>query len=145
MTRRSWLTATLAAAGAPLLRADAADDAWETVGYIASALSRAEPQDALGYFDKAMPGWERLRTDLIALARDFHVETAIDLVGNEGSARARVIEADWLLRFTRAAAREEVARPVTRRARATVKLEKRGRGWKVVSLDPRDLFAPPGV
>jgi len=143
MTRRHWLRVLSSAfGGAAILRADAADDAWDVVGRMASALSRAEPADFAGWLDRAMPGYERLRTDAIALARDFAVENAIDQVSNEGAERARTIEADWLLRLTRLAA---PATPVERRRRVILKLEKRGKSWKVTSLEPQDLLEPPNL
>ena len=138
MTRRALLFAT-AAAG---LRADSADDVWDVLAGMASALTRGEPADFLGAIDRAMPGYERLRASLIALARDYQVETAIDLVSNEGNDRARTVEADWLLRLTPL---QYAAETVRRRERVVVKMEKQGKRWKVVSLDPLAVLDPPRV
>jgi hypothetical protein len=136
MTRRALLMAGTAA----ILRAASAEDVWDVIGGMASALSRGDAAEFLGAFDTSMPGFERLRVNVGALLENFEVQAVIDQAGNTGDDRARVVEADWLLRFTQ---RSNAPSSSERRARVVCRLEKKGRKWKPVAFEPATLFDPP--
>ncbi|HYW45568.1 MAG TPA: hypothetical protein VE959_22080 [Bryobacteraceae bacterium] len=138
MTRRALLFAAVTAA----LRADSADEVWDAIGLVASALSEGNAAACLSAFDSAMPGYERLRTGVTALLRDNDVETSIDLVSNEGDGRARTVESDWQMRLT---PHGEVTTPVQRRERVVAKLEKQGKRWRIVGFEPAGVLDPPGA
>ncbi len=147
MTRRVWL----AAAVAPLLRADAADDAWDLVADAVRALSAATglppPRGGsaelfLSYFDKKMPGYEQLRADATALVGRYEIQCSVDPIENNGDDRSRELDLDWQLRLT-----DPATNIVSTRREKDVKcrVEKQGKKWKIVSFAPERFFAPPNV
>ena len=145
MTRRALLLASLAQS----LRADSADDAWELIASAARALgeatalpppNRGSAIPFLSYFDRKMPGYETLRNNVTALINQADVQTTIDPVTNEGDDRARNVTVDWELRMTDLASGVNSTR---RQELVKCRVEKQGRKWRIVSLEPVSFFAPP--
>jgi hypothetical protein len=145
MTRRALLLASLAAR----LRADSADDAWELIASAARALgeatalpppNRGSAVPFLSFFDHKMPGYETLRTNVTALIDQADLQTTIDQAGNEGDDRARNVTVDWELRITDLATAVNSTR---RQELVKCRVEKQGRKWRIVSLEPLSFFAPP--
>lgn len=145
MTRRALLLASLAAR----LRADSADDVWELIASAARALSEATalpPPNRggagpfLSFFDPRMPGYETLRANVAALIDQADLQSTLDPVDNDGDDRARNLSVDWQLRLT------DPATGVTATRRQEIvkcRVEKQGRKWRIVSLEPLSFFAPP--
>lgn len=144
MTRRSLLVASLAAT----LRADSEDDTWELVANAARALVEATALTApyrssvpfLSYFDPKMPGYETLRDNVTALIEQVDLQSSIDPVGNDGNDQARNLKLDWLLTMT------DLGSSVISTRREEViqcRVQKQGRKWRIVSLEPVSFFAPP--
>jgi hypothetical protein len=138
MTRRSLLLAALV----PLARADSADEVWDVVAALASALSEANAAEFLHPFDPSMPAYQKLRDVLAADVRDFEISATVDLVSNDGNDRERTLVASWELEFAPRAAAASVIR---RETQITLKLRKDGRRWRIFSLDPPTAFDPPAV
>jgi hypothetical protein len=133
-------------------------EAWEAISEVARDLqvasSYADPQQAnrapapidlsglLGGFDREMPGYAQLETDLIALTSAWLVEPALQLTSNQGGDSRRSLEIDWSMTLT-----NPLNQGNSIRKRETVKctLEKRGKRWLIVSFTPLNLFAPPRV
>ncbi|MEO8097182.1 MAG: hypothetical protein ABI811_05730 [Acidobacteriota bacterium] len=86
------------------------------------------------HFDSAMPGYTNLREQVAALVATEGATSTIDIVDDAGDESKRRVRIDWLLR-------SGYARP--KRAVVTVTVEKRGRGWKITNLEPRDFFTAP--
>jgi hypothetical protein len=61
-------------------------------------------------------------------------------VKQEGSDAVQVVELDWLLEI-----RGKDQSHIFQRRQSIVKcrLERKGRKWRIVSLDPQSFFAPP--
>jgi len=116
---------------------------------MAAALSAANPQEFLTAFDKSMPGYQKLSDSVTALIREFEPQSSVDFNKDDGDDRKRTVEADWLLvlrpldnaNFKNAHA--EVLASAQREQVLKCTVEKEGRKWKVVSLEPLDFFAPP--
>ena len=141
MTRRALLLAPLLL---PLAAGSAADPAQEVVDLITSAaasLSAGNAAAFLAAFDRAMPGYETLRANITALERQAEVQSSIDLVENEGDDRRRSLELDWILRIRR----EQEATPGRRQQRVKCRVEKSGKKWRIIALEPLEFFAPPGA
>jgi len=135
-------TFALVCAAAVARAADPAQDAWDVVTRLAALLASADATQFLGFCDSAMPGYSDLRVNVSALVAQAEVESGIDPVRNEGDAAARDVEVDWSLRLVGRAGMDRVT---TRRANVTLRLEKKGRNWKVVALAPIAFFAPPSA
>jgi hypothetical protein len=139
LTRRAFLAAsTVALARA----ADPAEEAWELITAMATALGRGDDVGFLSSCDPSLPGYATLRTNVAALAAAAEIESAIDPVRNTGDAAAREVEVDWQLNLVDRAGLQRVTR---RRHAVKCKLEKRGRRWRVVMLDPVSFFAAPSA
>jgi hypothetical protein len=139
MTRRALLMLTL-----PLAAGFGADPAQEVLDLITSAaasLSAGNTAAFLAAFDPAMPGYEKLRANVTALERQAEVQSSIDLVENAGDDRRRTVELDWVLRIRR----EQEATASRRQHRVKCRVEKSGRKWRIVALEPLEFFAPPGA
>ena len=109
-------------------------------GSMASALSEDNPAVFLRAIDPSAPGYAALARNVNALANQNELTCSIEIVKQEGDARAQTVELDWLLEI-RGKNQNHVF--VRREATITCKLERRKNKWRVVSLDPPDFFAPP--
>jgi hypothetical protein len=109
---------------------------------MATDLSDGHPVEFLRAFDKAMPGYEDIRTNVTALLAAADVQSSIDVESNEGDDRKRQVAADWLLRITGHA---EVSGQTNRDELVKIGFEKQGKRWRVVSLEPVAFFALPRV
>ena len=136
MTRRALL-ATLAASR---LRADDAQQVWDLFTQLAAALSAGNPGEFMQYFDRAMPGYETLRADVSGLLLGYEVHSSIELLNDEGTGAARMVELDWFLQIVE---RLDTAGTTRRRERVRCRLAKQGKKWRITALDPLTFFAPP--
>lgn len=97
----------------------------------AEALTNREADSFLGLFDKKMPGYASLREDVEGLLANADVSSSIDVVTNEGTATARELTLDWLIRVDRDAPHRETV---------ICKIELQGKRWRIVSMQPLTLF-----
>ena len=121
------------------LAADPAQDVWDLVTVMAASLGRSDAGEFLAACDSAKAAYEALRANVVALVAQADVDSGIDPVRNEGDAAAREVEVDWQLQLVERSALQRVTR---RRTTVKLRLEKRGRKWKVVMLEPVAFFAP---
>ena len=137
MRRCSILLAMWAAA---LAAADSKQQVFDLFSRIASELSAGDATAFLDAVDRDMPQFEEFRKDVAALAEQDDVANSLEFVSDEGDDHQRVEEVDWYMQIV---GRSE-SRPVEdRRGVVKFKLERRGKKWKVVSIDPLHFFAPP--
>jgi hypothetical protein len=139
MTRRFLL---LTAMAVPLAAADPAQEAWDLFAAMASALAAGDSVSFLAAFDPAMPGFQALRTNIMALVEADSVQSAVEAVRNEGDAHARTVDVDWLLHLTSLGDSSKVTR---RRETVHFRLERQGRRWKIIACAPLSFFVPPPV
>jgi hypothetical protein len=138
LTRRALLFGALAAR----LCADSADDVWDLISSAASDLSAGHGDEFLRAFDPAMPGFAEFRNSVTALLGQAEVQSSIELVSNEGDGQKRKVEVDWLMRIT---GHTNVSGASSRQERVKCGIEKQGKRWRIVSLEPLAFFAPPPV
>jgi hypothetical protein len=120
--------------------ADPAQEVWDLLTQMASALSERNPAAFLAAFDPAMPGYQKVRANVSALLRDAEVQSSIELETGEGGAEERTVELDWLLKIRP----EQDATPSTRRQqRVKCRLRKSGKKWRIVWFEPLEFLAPP--
>jgi hypothetical protein len=91
-------------------------------------------------FNPAMPGYEELRANVTGLLNEAQVQSAIDLVEEEGDDRSRTVELDWLLHIVD---QYDNALAERRQQRVKCRVEKSGKKWRIASLEPLQFFAPP--
>jgi hypothetical protein len=103
----------------------------------AEDLSNKDSRGFLDRFDPKMPGYEALHYEIESLLARPDVISTIEIVTDKGDNQRRELKLDWVLSV-------ETERP--RREVVTVRIEKQGKKWKIVALDPIEFFkltAPP--
>ena len=134
--RRLFLLAIAAAALAP---GDAPADVIDLFASMASALSEANPDVFLRAIDPAMPGYERFASRVQALATQYALSNSIEIVSQKGDDRVQDVELDWLLEIS---GKGQSLVLIRREVIVKCRLERQKKKWRVVALDPGDLFAP---
>ena len=135
IARRAFLMAL----AAPLL-ATTEQEVLDLFTALASSLSEGNALVFLGHFDHSMPDYNKLERDIQALTEQDEVVAAIDVIQNEGDDQTRKVEVDWLLQIR---SRVETGPLVRRREMVKCRLQREKKKWKVASLEPLSLFAPP--
>ena len=115
---------------AALALGDTQADVLELFRGAAEALTQKNADGFVEIFDKDMPGYATLRGEIEALAM-MDVGSAIEVVSDEGDEQKRDVELDWVL---------EVGDQRARRGIVKCRVERRGKKWKVVGLDPVEFF-----
>ena len=136
MTRRTALSILCAA---PLIAADPMQETWEVITTLAAALGRGDAGEFLSVCDSTTPAYAALRVSVPALVAQSEVESGIDPAQNSGNDRAREVVVDWQMQMVDRTGLQRVTR---RRENVKVALEKRGRKWKVIGIEPLGFFAP---
>lgn len=131
--------AFLAVLAAPLL-ASTAQEVLDLFTALASALSEGNGLAFLDRLDHSMPDYDKLQRHILALTEQNEVLAAIDVIKDEGDDAARTVEVDWLLQIR---SRVETGPLVRRREMVKCRLVRVKKKWKVASLSPITLFAPP--
>lgn len=136
MRRRAFLIAGTAWA----LRADDAGEVWDLFTEVASALSDGRPDEFMTAFDRLMPGYDGLETDVTALLTAYDVHSSIELVNEEGDSVARKVELDWFLQIVE---KQDTGGVTRRREVVRCQLVKERKKWRIRSLEPLSFFRSP--
>jgi hypothetical protein len=122
----------------PLL-AGPKEEVFDLFTKIASELSADNPLVFLDTVDHTMPHYADFQNDIMALAGEADITNSIEVLDDQGDDNQRTEELDWFMQIVSKADSEDVER---RRGAVTFRLEKRGKKWKIVSIDPVRFFAP---
>jgi hypothetical protein len=118
--------------------ADTAADIQNVFSGAAEALINDDAAAFLEAFDRNMPDYAALRSNIEGLLAAYEVGSTIEVITDEGDDQKRTIDLDWLLITTEKFAINST--PQTRRAVIKCRLERQGRRWKITGLDPVDFF-----
>jgi hypothetical protein len=131
MQRRGFLLCLLALAEPSSLL--------ELFASMAQALSAGNPTDFLAPFDRRMPDYRKLETQIFALLNQAEVTSSVELLQDQGDDQRRRVELDWILEI-----RSDLPAGPSERRRQLLKavLTRQGKSWKIVSLEPLSFFAP---
>ena len=121
-----------------LALADPATDVLNVFSAAAEALVNDDAAAFLDKFDRAMPGYATLQTNIEGLLAAYDIGSTIEVVTDEGDDQKRMVELDWLLLVTQKDAVNSSQE--TRRRVVKCRLERRGKRWKITSLEPVDFF-----
>ncbi len=138
MRRRTFLLAIWAV---PLL-ADAKQQVFDLLTKIAAALSDDDPMTFLGAVDHNMLHFHEFESNLMALTDQADIANSIEILSDSGDDTHRQEELDW---FMQVVGKSEFHPVEQRREVVRVALERRGKKWKIVSIEPLSFFAPPKV
>ena len=139
MIRRLFLL-TIAGALAAAAATDAQQQVFDLFTKIAAGLSDDDPAIFVEAIDPNMPRFRDLRAELTALAGEANLTNSIEVMSDTGDDTHRDEEVDWLLEIVS----KSDSHTVERRHKALkFRLERKGKKWKIVGLDPLDFFVPP--
>jgi len=97
----------------------------------AEALANNNPRGFVDKFDSAWDGYKQLRADVEDLLARAQVGSSIEIVSDEGDDQKRSLELDWLLLIEGAEQRHKIVK---------CRIEKQGKRWRIVALEPADFF-----
>ena len=112
---------------------DAPKDVLNFFRTAAEALADKDADGFLEHFDPKMPGYGQLSSDVQSLLDRSEVSSSIEFVSDQGDARKRSLQLDWLLQIDQDPPRRKIVQCA---------IEKRGTKWKIVSFDPVGFFNP---
>jgi len=102
---------------------------------VTEALANQDADAFLDQFDTKMPQYEKLRDEIRDLfGRAQEIGSTIDVITDEGNEQKRTLELDWLLKIDNAEPRRQIVRCL---------VEKQGKKWKIIALDPVEFFKAP--
>jgi len=140
MHRRTFLAAFTLTAMWQAYASDAQEQVFDLFTKIAGALSDGNVSVFVEAFDPDMPQLREVRLDVTALAAVADLTNSIEVVSDKGDDTHRAEELDWFLEIVEKADSHKVER---RREVVKFRLERKGKKWKIVSVEPLHFFAPP--
>jgi hypothetical protein len=112
---------------------------WDLVSVSLGALTSSSTTRFLDAFDSKMPGYDQLRSNVTALLQQGDIESSAELVGSEGDDHRRSLDIDWILSVV---GRDTGINIFQRRQRVKCQVERQGKKWRIVALEPLDFLAP---
>lgn len=120
--------------------ADTHADIVDRVAAIASALSDDNPAGFMAVFDKEMPDYDLLQSEVAALVDQSEIESDVETLKDEGDDRQRKVDLDWFLELR---GRGPDRPLVHRRQVLHCEFRKEGKKWRIVALSPVTFFSAP--
>jgi hypothetical protein len=120
-------------------RADTHADVVDLLASMTAALSDNNAPGFLKAFDKAMPGYDRLREAIPALLEQGDIVSSVQPLRDDGDETKRSLDLDWYMEIRNP---DETAPVIRRREVIRCRVEKRGKHWRITSLDPLSFFEP---
>jgi hypothetical protein len=130
----------LLAFAASVLLADPRQEVYDLFGSMASALSEGSAGQFLKAFDPSMKGYADLAVNVRALVEQTDVLSAIELVEDSGDDQHHSVTLDWLLELK---SKQDGAAVTRRQQNVKCRLEKHQKRWRIVALEPLEIFSPP--
>ena len=143
MRRRAFILAigaVAAALGRAARAADAQQQVFDLFSKIAAALSDDDPAMFVEAVDPNMPHFADFRRDVVALTDLADLTNSIEVLSDTGDDTHRAEELDWYLEIVGKSNPHPMEQ---RREVVKFRLERKGKKWKIVSIDPLHFFAPP--
>jgi hypothetical protein len=109
---------------------------------MATALSESNPAAFLKPIDRAMKDYRKLETYVRALTAQGEVSCSVEFLKDDGDEAKRVVMVDWFLQIS---SRQDSGPLERRRENVTCQLTRNKKSWTVMSLEPVELFRPPGA
>jgi hypothetical protein len=134
-----WLILLLAACGVAFA-ADATQQVFDLFTNIASALADDNISIFVEAVDPNMPHFYDFRAGLAALVGVANVTSSVEVISDTGDDTHRTEELDWLMHMANKTDSQTLEE---RHKSVKFRLERKGKKWKIVSIDPLDFFAPP--
>ncbi len=121
-----------------LALANSTADVLNVFSSAAEALTNDDSAAFLDKFDRNMPEYAALRTNIEGLLASYEVGSTIEMVTDEGDDEKRTVALDWLLVTSEKNAVNGDQQ--TRRRIVKCTLSRQGKQWRITALDPIDFF-----
>jgi hypothetical protein len=117
----------------------------ELIAEAAADLATENPAGFLKRFDKAMPGYARLESDIRAIVRLADLQSGAEIrdLRDLGNGRHEAV-IDWYLEF-RPREGSQILPTTRRRELLKAVFVLQGKRWRITSLDPAGFFTPPDL
>jgi hypothetical protein len=123
---------------ATIALADTAADVLNVFTSAAEALINDDSASFLDSFDRDMHAYAELQNNVTGLLAAYDVGSTIEEVKDDGDDQKRTVELDWLLILKQKGATNSPQQ--TRRQIVKCTVERRGKRWKITSLQSVDFF-----
>lgn len=110
------------------------------LGDAATDLSNGNARGFLKRFDREMPGYGTLETEVEALMKVAGVGSAVQVLELKALEDRVLLTVDWFVEFT---IRGQPTASERRRELLQVTLKRTGKNWKIVRLEPATIFNAP--
>ncbi len=124
------------AENAPLPQPDLPKDVLDLFRTAAEALADKDAAGFMGKFDSKMPGYTTLRDEIIELLDHSDVSSTFEIVTDEGDTQKYDVQLDWTLQIDEDQPRRQILK---------FHIERQGKKWKIVSLEPIEFFKPAAL
>ena len=123
---------------AALLLAEPPADVLELFREAADALANDDANTFLAKVDRNMTGYAAFRDEIVGLLAAHDVGSTIEVVNDEGDDQKRSLDLDWLLVISEKNSGNGAKE--TRRQVLKCRIERQGKQWKIVALEPVEFF-----
>lgn len=110
------------------------------LGDAAAALSSGDARGFLKHFDRQMPGFAKLETEVTALMKIAGVSSSAQVLEMKTVDDHILLTVDWFVELKPHG--QDLANE-RRRDLLEVRLKRVGKSWKILLLEPQTLFAAP--
>lgn len=108
-----------------------------SIAKLATALSEADADGALGFFDSRMKGYGEIEQKIEALTAQADISCAIDVVTDVEAGETHKLDLDWLMTLMPQSDDSQVER---RRERVQVEMRLIKGVWKITSITPLSIL-----
>jgi hypothetical protein len=123
---------------ATMVLAEPPADVLELFREAADALANDDANTFLAKFDRNMTGYAAFRDEVVGLLAAHDVGSTIEVVNDEGDDQRRSLDLDWLLVISEKNSAN--GKKGTRRQVLKCRIERQGKQWKIVALEPVEFF-----
>jgi len=113
-------------------------DVLELFREAADALANDDSDMFLAKFDSNMAGYAAFRDEIAGLLAAHDVGSTIEVVNDEGDDQKRSLDLDWLLVISEKNSVNGTKE--TRRRVLKCRIERQGKQWRIVALEPVEFF-----
>ncbi len=99
----------------------------------AEDLSNKDSRGFLNHFDPKMAAYETLHYEIEGLAARDAIVSTIEIVTDKGDNQRRTMDLDWILIVDSEPSQRKIVK---------VAIERQGKQWKIIALDPVEFFKP---
>jgi hypothetical protein len=120
--------------------ADASADVFDLFASMSAALSANNASGFMKAIDVNIPDRDHLSANVNAIVEQAEVTCAIDVIKDDGDDRKRTVTLDWSMQLKHQGDDLQIER---RREAVTFTVVREAKKWRITSIAPLTVFAPP--